>query len=191
MTAERWETDQRDWAEAALITKRTTAAATCLQRVARGMLARRGVGSMRASALAVACAPAKEQLPQKKSSTKCNGTTGKSDEELLAEAIAKANTERLSQVPCDQARVRTVEDKQPRSRRHKARQVAVLNEAIASTTNQIESKEQDLAELLAKLAKAKEDLAADQEALAADKALRLNLVKNCKDEQFENGKAAG
>ena len=191
MTAERWEKDQRDRAEAALITKRTTAAATCLQRVARGMLARRGVGTLRASAQAVACATAKEHLQQKKTSTKCNGTTGRSDEELLAEAIAKAGTERLSQVPCDQAKGPTVESKQPRSRRHMARLVAVLDKAIASTANQREAREQELAVLLAKLAKAKEDLAVDQEALAADKALLLNLEKSCKDEQFEKGEATG
>ena len=91
LTAERWDKDQRGRAEAALTAKRTTAAATCLQRVARGMLARRGLGTLRAYAKAVACAPAKEHLRQK-SSTKCTGTAGKADEELLAEAIANANT---------------------------------------------------------------------------------------------------
>ena len=110
---------------------------------------------------------------------------------MLAEAIANANSERLSQVPSDQARVRTVECKQPRSRRHKARQLTVQEGAVAPTVEQREAKDQELAELLAKLAKDKEDLAADQEALEADKALLQYLKKNCKDEQFEKGKAAG
>jgi len=63
-------------------------------------------------------------------------------------------------------------------------QAAKLGE-IAAATEQKESKESQLADLLVKVAKAKRDIEKTQAALAADEAFLLEMTKNCKVEDEE------
>ena len=95
----KWDEDRRALATAEAESRRRTKAAEILQCAIRGILARRTASALRASAASAAAAREPEaQEPAKRVAAKDAAPAGTSDDQLLAAAIAKADSERQQMV---------------------------------------------------------------------------------------------